>query len=64
MYVCVYIYSNYYTNGTAAISTPTPYLTYLFLVQAKTDTIDALETYRNRSQPTFLLYSVCELVPN
>jgi thiol-disulfide isomerase/thioredoxin len=26
--------------------------------QAKSDTIDALESYRERSEPTFLMYSV------
>ena len=26
--------------------------------QAKSDTIDALEAYRERSEPTFLMYSV------
>ena len=28
------------------------------LLQAKSDTIDSLEAYRERSEPTFLMYSV------
>ena len=31
---------------------------FLFHMQAKSDSIDALEAYRARSEPTFLMYSV------
>ena len=32
-------------------------------MQAKSDTIDALEAYRERSEPTFLMYSVRIFLP-